>query len=97
MKVVLAESVEIKLSNIYRYLSEQAGDGIASKHILDIENTILSKLDGFPKIGEPYQSELLRKVVVKVGKATRYTVLYEINEEQNIVSVYQIYGKGENW
>ncbi|MGY0400282.1 MAG: type II toxin-antitoxin system RelE/ParE family toxin, partial [Ostreibacterium sp.] len=67
MKVVLAETAEAKLSSIYQYLSEQAGDKIASKHVEDIENAILTRLDTFSKIGEAYQSELLRKVTIKVG------------------------------
>lgn len=97
MKTVLVESAEEKLTSIYQYLAEQAGEEIASRHIDEIETAILTRLDTFPKIGEAYQSELLRKVSIKAGKASRYTVLYEIDETQDTLFVYQIYGKGEDW
>lgn len=97
MRIFLADSAEEKLVNIYRYLSEQASEEIAKKHVTDIENEILSRLDTFPKIGVVYKDDLSRKLVIKVGTASFYTVLYEINETQNFISVYQIYGKGEDW
>lgn len=97
MRIILTNSAEEKLTSIYRYLSEQASEEIARKHVVDIENEILARLDTFPKIGVVYRNELSRKLVIKVGTASYYTVLYEINEVKNFISVYQIYGKGEDW
>lgn len=97
MKVVLANSATTKLADIYAYLVKQAGENIASRHIEEIETAILARLDTFPKIGEVYKDELIRKITIKVGKSSHYSVLYEIDEAHDIISVYQIYGKGEDW
>ncbi len=96
IKVVFTEEVQIKLSDIFDYIAPNTDFNFAMSHIEKIEGEIVSKLSNFPRSGEPYRSDLQRKTTIKAGNA-HYTVLYQLYEEQDIVSVYQIYGRGEDW
>lgn len=94
--VVFTNEVQIKLSGIFDYIAPNTGFDFALSHIETIENEIVDKLSHFPRSGEPYRSDFQRKTTVKAGNAY-YTVLYQFHEKQDTVSVYQIYGKGEDW
>lgn len=95
-QVVFTNEVQIKLAKIFDYIAPNTDFDFALSHIKTIENEIVGKLSHFPRSGEPYHSDFQRKTTVKAGNA-RYTVLYQFYKTQDTVSVYQIYGKGEDW
>lgn len=96
MRIVFTDDAQLKLANIFDYLTPHTDFNFAISHIEKIKNQIVDKLSAFPRSGVPYRGDLQRKTTVKVG-AAHYSVLYQIHEAENTLSVYQIYAKGEDW
>ena len=96
-QVTVSEPAEIDLDEIYKFIAETLLNPAAAWRQFERIRDALSGLDMMPERGtilknEPWRSRGLRRLIID-----NYVIIYEIQEETDIVAVIAIIYSGRNF